>query len=88
MKTDFEIVIVGGGAVGAALACALKDSQLSIALLDAQAPQPFDPKAEVDLRVFALSRASRRILESVGAWEAIAAARVSPYRDMHVWDAR
>ena len=88
MKSDFDIVIVGGGVVGAALACALKGSQLSIALLDAQAPAAFDPKADMDLRVFALSRASRRILESVGAWEAIAAARVSPYRDMHVWDAR
>lgn len=88
MKNDFDIVIVGGGVVGAALACALKDSSLSIALLDAQAPAVFDPITEVDLRVFALSRASRRILESVGAWEAIAAARISPYREMHVWDAR
>ena len=88
MKSDFDIVIVGGGAVGAALACALKSSDLSIALLDAQAPAAFDPKADMDLRVFALSRASRRILESVGVWDAIAATRVSPYRDMHVWDAR
>ncbi|HEV2237999.1 MAG TPA: UbiH/UbiF/VisC/COQ6 family ubiquinone biosynthesis hydroxylase, partial [Ktedonobacterales bacterium] len=88
MKYDFDLIIVGGGAVGAALACALKDSSLSIALLDAQAPQAFDNSAELDLRVFALSMASRRILEAVGAWEAIAAARLSPYREMHVWDAR
>ncbi|HEV2332502.1 MAG TPA: UbiH/UbiF/VisC/COQ6 family ubiquinone biosynthesis hydroxylase [Gammaproteobacteria bacterium] len=87
-SNNFDVVIVGGGVVGAALACALKDSSLSIALLDTQPAAAFDPKAEVDLRVFALSRASRRILESVGAWEAIAAARVSPYREMHVWDAR
>ncbi len=87
MKHDFDVIIVGGGAVGATLACALKDSDLSIALLDAQAPTPFDPNAEVDLRVFALSMASRRILQAVGAWDAIAAARISPYRDMRVWDA-
>jgi 2-polyprenylphenol 6-hydroxylase len=87
MKHDFDVVIVGGGAVGATLACALKDSDFSIALLDAQAPTPFDPNAEVDLRVFALSMASRRILQAVGAWDAIAAARISPYRDMRVWDA-
>ena len=83
-----DVVIVGGGVVGAALACALKDSELSIALLDAQAPAPFDGNAELDLRVFALSMASRRILQAVGAWEAVAAARISPYREMHVWDAR
>ena len=87
MKSEFDIVIVGGGVVGATLACALKDSGLSIALLDAQAPAQYDPKSEVDLRVFALSYASRRILERVGAWEAVAAARLSPYREMQVWDA-
>ena len=77
MKYDFDLVIVGGGVVGAALACALKDSGLSIALLDAQDPKPFDAKAEVDLRVFALSMASRRILQAVGAWDTVAAARIS-----------
>ena len=87
MKSEFDIVIVGGGVVGASLACALKDSGLSIALMDAQSPAKFDPKSEVDLRVFALSYASRRILQAVGAWETVAAARVSPYREMQVWDA-
>lgn len=87
MKLDTDIAIVGGGVVGAALACALKDSGLSITLLDAQSPAPYDPKAEVDLRVFALSRSSRRIFEALGAWEAVAAARISPYREMQVWDA-
>ena len=87
MKHDFDVVIVGGGAVGATLACALKDSDLSIALLDTQAPAAFDAKAEVDLRVFALSMASRRILQAVGAWDAVTAGRISPYRDMRVWDA-
>ena len=86
--SNFDIVIVGGGVVGAALACALKDQDLSIALLDAQAPAVFDKSSELDLRVFALSMASRRILQAVGAWEAIAAARISPYREMYVWDAR
>ncbi len=86
MKYDFDLIIVGGGVVGATLACALKDSGLSIALLDAQEPKSFDAKAEVDLRVFALSISSRRILQAVGAWEAVAAARISPYRDMRVWD--
>ena len=87
MKSDCDVAIVGGGAVGAALACALADKGLTLTLIDAQTPPPYDPEAEVDLRVFALSMASRRILEALGAWPAVAAARLSPYRDMRVWDA-
>jgi 2-octaprenylphenol hydroxylase len=87
MRHDFDIAIVGGGAVGAALACALANAGFTLALIDAHSPAAYDPKAEVDLRVFALSMASRRILEKLGAWDAVAAARCSPYREMQVWDA-
>jgi 2-octaprenylphenol hydroxylase len=86
-STNIDVAIVGGGVVGAALACALADKGLTLTLIDAQTPAPYDPKAEVDLRVFALSLASRRILEALGAWPAVAVARLSPYRDMQVWDA-
>src|SRR5215472_2800165 len=85
--TNSDVAIVGGGVVGAALACALADKGLTLTLIDAQTPAPYDLKADVDLRVFALSMASRRILEALGAWPAVAAARLSPYRDMRVWDA-
>lgn len=87
MKLDFDITIVGAGAVGATLACALRDSGLRIALLDARRPEAFSAGAEPDLRVFALSRASIRILDALGAWRTIAKLRTSPYREMHVWDA-
>ena len=73
--------------VGATLACALTDAGLSVALVDAQTPATYDPKAEVDLRVFALSMASRHILEALQVWDSVAAARLSPYREMQVWDA-
>ncbi len=87
MKFDHDVAIVGGGVVGSALTCALADAGLTVALIDAQTPAPYDAKAEVDLRVFALSVASRRILEALQVWDAVAAARVSPYREMQVWDA-
>ena len=41
----------------------------------------------VDLRVFALSRASERILRAADAWADIRAARASPYERMQVWHA-
>ena len=83
-----DLVIVGAGMVGSALALALKDSELSIALVDA-APlevQPFALDAPFEPRVSALSAASRRMLERLGAWSGVLARRASPYTQMCVWD--
>lgn len=87
MKQEFDLIIVGAGVVGAALAAALCDRGLRIAILDAREPARFDPKAEWDLRVFALSPASRQLLEAVGVWKSIPVGRVCAYTAMQVWDA-
>ena len=91
MRTDFGIVVIGGGIVGActaALAAASSAfSNMRIALVEAQPPTMAPPEQGVDLRVSAFSRASERILESFGAWSSIAPAHKSPYSDMVVWDA-
>ncbi|MGA9852572.1 MAG: UbiH/UbiF/VisC/COQ6 family ubiquinone biosynthesis hydroxylase [Gammaproteobacteria bacterium] len=87
MKQDFDLVIVGAGVVGAALACALCNSGLRIVILDAREPPRFPAKSELDLRVFALSPASQRILRALGVWESMRAIRVAPYTRMNVWDA-
>ncbi len=84
---NFDLIIVGGGMVGCALACAGAEAGFRVCVLEAQAPQTDWPPEEVDLRVSALSRASQRILHNLGAWERMAQLRVSPYSDMHVWDA-
>ena len=83
---NFDLVILGGGMVGAALACACGGRGWRIAVLDSAPPQRDWPTGEVDLRVSALSRASQRMLERLGAWGRIAALGASPYRRMHVWD--
>lgn len=82
-----DIAIVGGGMVGAALACACAERGLRIALIDGQPPQRVWPAGQVDLRVSALSRASQRLLERLGAWPRMVELGVSPYREMQVWDA-
>lgn len=87
MKQEFDLLIVGAGVVGAALATALCDSGLRIAVLDAREPPRFDPDAEWDLRVFALSPASKRFLGACGAWQGIPSERICAYTAMHVWDA-
>jgi 2-polyprenylphenol 6-hydroxylase len=83
----FDIILVGGGMVGAALARACSGKGLSVALIETRAPQRSWPAGEVDLRVSALSRASQRILDRLGAWTRIEALGANPYRKMCVWDA-
>lgn len=86
-ESKFDLVVVGGGMVGAALACACSDRGLSIAVVESREPKQAWPAGEVDLRVSALNRASQRVLERVGAWDRIRGLGASPYREMRVWDA-
>ncbi len=89
----FDIAIIGAGIAGTALAAALSGQGLSIVLVEAQPLVPPDLPTECDLlqfdpRVSALTPRSRKLLERLGAWEAIAAYRQLPYRHMTVWDAQ
>jgi 2-polyprenylphenol 6-hydroxylase len=85
MKINFDVVIVGGGMVGSALACALGDSHLKVALLDHQSV--VEPAKEgYDLRTSAITLASRAFFENVGAWDGIVRRRAAPVEAMEVWD--
>jgi len=86
MNEEYDVVIVGGGMVGAAVACALGDSDLKVALIEQAMPQEFSPEQAHDLRVSALSIASQQILQTVGAWDAVQAMRVCPFKRMRVWE--
>lgn len=82
-----DVAVVGGGMVGAAAALALARAGFAVTLLEASAPAPWDAAAEVDLRVVGLAPSSITLLDDLGVWPTIRAARVGPYRHMHVWDA-
>jgi 2-octaprenylphenol hydroxylase len=84
----FDLIIVGGGMVGAALACAVADAGLHVCVLETREPQRSWPEDEVDLRVSALTRASQRMLENLQVWPRMAQMRISPYTEMEVWDAQ
>jgi 2-polyprenylphenol 6-hydroxylase len=90
-RNDFDLLIVGGGMVGAGFAaCAAADrelGQLRIALLDASPPMQPPADSDIDLRVSAVSRASQRMLTAIGAWPLIPAEHRSAYSEMIVWDA-
>ena len=64
---DYDLAIVGGGIIGATLACALKDSGLRVALIE-RSPQ----SAAVAIgRAYAISLMSGRIFEGMGVWDKI-----------------
>ncbi len=85
-RDRFDVVVVGAGVVGAAAALRLAAEGLRIAIVEAHAPLPWNPAAP-DLRVYAFAPDAQALLEEVGSWAAVAAARAHPYRHMRVWDA-
>jgi len=86
-RGDLDVLVVGGGAIGAALALALARDDFDVALIEKNAPKPWRAEDEVDLRVVALAPDTRELLDELGVWNGIVAARVGPYRHMRVWDA-
>ncbi|GAM65743.1 2-octaprenyl-3-methyl-6-methoxy-1,4-benzoquinol hydroxylase [Vibrio ishigakensis] len=84
MIKNVDLAIVGGGMVGLTLALALKDTDMRIAIIEgAETKEISDEPAS---RVSALSRASERILQRLGAWDNIAQHRCTPYNQMQVWE--
>ena len=82
----YDVIIAGGGMVGLAVACGLQGSGLRVAVLEREAPQAVDNAAPPALRVSAINAASERLLQHLGVWSAILAARASAYHGMEVWE--
>jgi 2-octaprenylphenol hydroxylase len=85
-ENEFDVAIVGGGLVGLSLAALLGRAGVQVALLEANEPVRDWPEDSIDLRVYAITRASQRLFSEVGAWQAMQR-RAGPFRDMRVWDA-
>lgn len=88
MMEPFDVLVVGGGPVGACVAALLAGgggtaSPLKVALLEPNQWQMPAQDAAIDPRVVAISRSSERILEAAGAWAGIR--RLSPYERMRIW---
>lgn len=84
--TDFDVAIVGAGAVGLAAACLLSQQYTRIALIDNSSFKVWQKSDDYGLRVSALNLASIELLTRIGAWQDIRAMRACPYQSMHVWE--
>ena len=82
---DWDVVIVGGGMVGASFALALRSTSLRVLLIESVSPDSA-AQPSFDERTTALGNGSRQIFETLGVWPAMAA-DASPIRSIHVSDA-
>jgi len=83
---SYDVIIVGGGLVGLSLAAALGRADIPVAVVEAREPETEWPADSIDLRVYAITRASQALFTELGAWSAMQS-RAGAFRDMHVWDA-
>ena len=79
---DYDLAIVGGGIIGLTLACALKDSGLSVALIEAK----LDSVAASKGQAYAVHLQSRRIFEGIGIWDKILP-QIATFRQVRLSDA-
>uniref|UniRef100_A0A182FJL6 FAD-binding domain-containing protein n=1 Tax=Anopheles albimanus TaxID=7167 RepID=A0A182FJL6_ANOAL len=90
-QQHYDIIIVGGGMVGTALACSLgKNSRLQdkrVLLLEAASGFKQPSIEQYSNRVSAINKNAHRLMKRIGAWEEIERTRIKPVLKMQVWDA-
>ncbi|HPE24316.1 UbiH/UbiF/VisC/COQ6 family ubiquinone biosynthesis hydroxylase [Albidovulum sp.] len=86
MRIDADVIVVGGGLNGPALALALARAGLSVIIVDAQ-PARARADATFDGRAYALAIASKRLLAAIGVWDRVSD-RVQPIREIKASDGR
>lgn len=85
-QRSFDVLVVGRGAIGASAALGLAQSGLRVGLVGptADAPPAVAPQ-QWDARVYALSPATRSLLQSLRVWDALPESRIAPIYDMRVY---
>ncbi|WP_455207164.1 2-octaprenyl-6-methoxyphenyl hydroxylase [Kaarinaea lacus] len=83
-QLDYDLVIVGGGMVGASLACALGNQPLKVAMIEAF-KQKLDTPPSYDDRAIALSYGTSQIFRALGLWPQLAA-KTTAIKQIHVSD--
>lgn len=79
-----KIIIVGAGMIGLSMALGLRQQGHRVEVIErGERPEYGD---QPELRVSALAHHSRGLLQQLGVWQQLPAARLGPYTGMDVWD--
>ncbi len=84
--SPFDVVIVGGGMVGAALACGLTQQNFRVAVIERAEPEVFNAAQAPDVRISAIGAASVALLRQLDVWPRVEAMRCAPYRKLETWE--
>lgn len=80
-----DVLITGGGVVGASSALALAKTGLHVALIEKYEPPRWQATVP-DLRVYAFAPDSAALLRTFNVWPTVCATRAQPYHRMRIWD--
>ena len=81
-----DVVVFGGGMVGAAAALGFANKGYSVAIVEPNMPEAINCDSPPDMRVSAISYSSENLLRSLGAWQFLQRERLQPYRRLSVWE--
>jgi 2-octaprenylphenol hydroxylase len=86
-STNWDVMVVGGGMVGATTALDFAQNGFKVLLLEKQQPELiWQADESYQTRVSALTRASENIFKNLGVWQGIVKRRMHSFTDMHVWE--
>ena len=81
----YDVLIVGGGVVGSALALSLIRQGMNVGLIETNLSPDLD-LASFDSKVYAINPASEHIFKNLGVWDFITSGRISKFTKMVIWD--
>lgn len=81
-----DVVILGGGMIGAATAIGLAQLGLNVAVIEAFKPKAYSDEQAIDIRVSAVSVASENLLDRLGALTHLAQMRRAVYLGLETWE--